>query len=147
MYLNRVILYLTVIPWIFHYLINILKTLIHFEKKNTFSLFRVDSILLIFIFVYFSKFNQKIVIQMLFATMNLYFFINSLYEEHINMINLKKVMLQNKLLIFLLFLFMLGILLIFGNILKLTYFYYLLFIITFFINMIIYGLKKMKLFK
>lgn len=84
---------------------------------------------------------------MLFATINLYFFINRLYERNINNVNVKKVIKNNKLLIALLYLFVIGFVLILEKVLKLSYFYYALFGLSFFINVIIYGLKRLKIFK
>ncbi len=145
--MNRIIIYLSIIPWVFYYSINIFKTLIDLDHKSIFSLFRFDSIILICLFIYFSKFNKIFVIEMLFATMNLYFFVNRLYEDNMHIVNIKKVFSENKLLLFLLHILALVIIIVCSRILKLNYFYYMLFAISFFINIVIYTLKKMKLFK
>lgn len=147
MKMNRIIIYLSIIPWVFYYSINIFKTLIDLDHKSIFSLFRFDSIILICLFIYFSKFNKIFVIEMLFATMNLYFFVNRLYEDNMHIVNIKKVFSENKLLLFLLHILALVIIIVCSRILKLNYFYYMLFAISFFINIVIYTLKKMKLFK
>jgi len=145
--LERVVVYLSVITWLLYYSINIFKTIIDLDKKSVFSLFRFDSIILILIFVYFVFYNRTFVIQMLFTTINLYMFINRLYERNINQKKIKKVISSNKLLLLVLYILAFGFIFIGENILKLTHFYYSLFILSFFINIIIYGLKKIKLFK
>ena len=145
--MEKAVIYLSIIPWIFYYSINILKTLIDLDKKSVRALFRFDSIILIFIFAYFVHFNKEFVMQMLFATINLYFFINRLYERNINVKNIKKVMKENKLLLLLLYLFAICFVLILENTLKLSYFYYSLFALSFFVNILVYGLKKIKYFK
>lgn len=145
--LEKVVVYLTIIPWIFYFSINVFQTLINIENKKKPSLFRFDSIILIFIFVYFVYFNKVFVIQMLFSTINLYFFINSLYEKNINRKNIKKVIMNNKLLLFLLYLFTGIFILILSNVAKLSYFYYSLFALSFLTNVIIYELKRLKIFK
>lgn len=145
--METIIVYLSVIPWIFYYSINIFKTLIDMDKKRTLSLFRFDSVILILIFIYFVYFNKTFVIQMLFATMNLYFFINRLYEKNINRKNIKNVFKKNKCLLTVLYIFMILFIVVFERLLKLSYFYYCLFALSFFINVIIYGLKRLKIFK
>jgi hypothetical protein len=141
------IIYLSIIPWLLYYSVSIFKTLIDLDKYNVFSLFRFDSIILILIFAYFVSFNKSFVIEMLFATMNLYLFINRLYEKNMNHPNLKKIIFNNKLL--LLFIYIITFILIFilESYLKLAYFYYTLFALSFFINTFIYLLKKIKIFK
>lgn len=145
--METILVYLSVIPWIFYYSINMFKTLIDIDKKRALSLFRFDSVILILIFMYFVFFNKSFVIQMLFATMNLYFFINRLYEKNINRNNIKKVYRKNKSLLGVLYLFMIVFIIVLERLLKLSYFYYCLFGLSFFINVIIYGLKRLKIFK
>lgn len=145
--METILVYLSVIPWIFYYSINIFKTLIDIDKKRALSLFRFDSVILILIFMYFVYFNKTFVIQMLFATMNLYFFINRLYEKNINRNNIKKVYKKNRGLLGVLYLFMILFIIVLERFLKLSYFYYCLFGLSFFINVIIYGLKRLKIFK
>ena len=121
--MKTVIVFLSIIPWIFYYSINIFKTLIDIDKKRTLSLFRFDSVILIVTFMYFVFFNKTFVIQMLFATINLYFFINRLYEKNINRDNIKKVYKNNKKLLGVLYLFMFMFIIILERLLKLSYFY------------------------
>jgi hypothetical protein len=141
------IIYLSIIPWLLYYSISIYKTLIELDKYSIFYLFRFDSIILILIFAYFVRFKKSFVIEMLFATFNLYLFINRLYEKNNNHSSFKKVVLDNKLL--LLFLYIITFILIFilEKYLKLAYLYYVLFGLSFFVNTIVYLLKKLNLFK
>lgn len=143
----KIMIYLSIIPWFLYYSINMLKTLIDLDKQKFRSLFRFDSIILILIFAYFVQFNKIFVIQMLFATINLYFFINRLYERNMNEVNIKKVIRSNKVLLLLLYLFAFFFVFLTQQYLKLSYFYYSLFLLSFFINIIIYSLKKIKIFK
>jgi hypothetical protein len=145
--MTNFIIYLSIIPWLFYYSISIYKTLIDLDKYSVFYLFRFDSIILILIFAYFVSFNKTFVIEMLFATINLYLFINRLYEKNMTHPRLKKVILDNKLL--LLFIYILTFILIFflEKYLKLSYFYYVLFALSFFVNTIVFLLKKLKIFK
>lgn len=145
--MEKVIIYLSAISWLLYYSVNIFKTIIDLDKKSVFSLFRFDSIILILIFVYIVSFNRTFVIQMLFATINLYLFINRLYERNINQKRIKKVISSNKLLLSVLYILAFTWIIVAENILKLSYFYYSLFILSFFINIIIYELKKIKIFK
>lgn len=145
--MERVIIYLSAISWLLYYSVNIFKTIIDLDKKSIFSLFRFDSIILILIFVYIVSFNRTFVIQMLFATINLYLFINRLYERNINQKRIKKVISSNKLLLSVLYILAFTWIIVAENILELSYFYYSLFILSFFINIIIYELKKIKIFK
>lgn len=145
--METIIVYLSIIPWIFYYSINIFKTLIDIDKKGLLSLIRFDSAILILIFIYFVYFNKVFVIQMLFTTINLYFFINSLYDKEINRDNIKKVFNENRVLLCVLYIFMIICVVLFERFFKLSYFYYCLFGLSFFINVIIYGLKRLKIFK
>ena len=112
--MEKVFVYLSIIPWILFLSINIFKTLILLNDKKISALFRFDSIILILVFAYFVRFNRVFVIQMLFATINLYFFVNCLYEVDLKNESLKEVLVQNKFL----FLLVYGLIIIFIIVLK-----------------------------
>jgi hypothetical protein len=145
--MTNFIIYLSIIPWLFYYSISIYKTLIDLDKYSVFYLFRFDSIILILIFAYFVSFNKSFVIEMLFATINLYLFINRLYEKNMTHPRLKKVILDNKLLLLFIYIFTFILIFFLEKYLKLSYFYYVLFALSFFVNTIVFLLKKLKIFK
>jgi hypothetical protein len=145
--MTNFIIYLSIIPWLFYYSISIYKTLIDLDKYSVFYLFRFDSIILILIFAYFVSFNKTFVIEMLFATINLYLFINRLYEKNMTHPRLKKVVLDNKLLLLFIYIFTFILIFFLEKYLKLSYFYYVLFALSFFVNTIVFLLKKLKIFK
>ena len=83
--------YLALLPWLlffptysFHIYLEInekgTRELIKWGKKNFFKMFRLDILLLISLFVYFLTHNHNTVNLMLFFMINLYFFVNMLYE-------------------------------------------------------------------
>ncbi len=88
--LNKLIILITFIPWIINFYANLLDIYrsidyqklpaLEWLKKNFFKEFRIDALIIILIFIYFSNFDKLFVCQYLFLVMNLYFYINSLYD-------------------------------------------------------------------
>ena len=83
--------YLALFPWIlfytaysWHIYLDIkeeeAKDLFKWMKLNFWKMFRIDILLLIAIFIYFVRFDNHAVDLMLFFMINLYLFINILYE-------------------------------------------------------------------
>lgn len=96
--MQKFFVYLTFIPW-FLYFVEIAKNFLkilsntkvnkEWFKKNFFYLFRFDSIILFAIFIFFAKFykdaNQIMLVKiLLFSAINLFLYINTLYEKHDN---------------------------------------------------------------
>ncbi len=88
--INKYIIFLTFIPWIIIFIINSLRLLnknnnekitIKFIYKNFFKIFRLDTLFLIIVFFYFASYNKDFVNQYLFAVMNIYLCVNSIYEK------------------------------------------------------------------
>ena len=89
--MNNLIIIATFIPWIINFYANLLDiyrsldyqdlTAIEWLKKNFFKEFRIDALILILIFIYFSNFDKLFVCKYLFLVMNLYFWINNLYDK------------------------------------------------------------------
>ena len=97
--INKIIIFLTFIPWIVIYLKYCLSKLsdnnklsIKYLKSNIFKIFRLDLLVLIIIFFYYASFNKGFVNEYLFAVFNIYLFVNSFYENH----NIKKGMLKKE---------------------------------------------------
>ncbi len=87
--------YLLFIPWILFFSLYSLnaykviyrkKTKINLKwiNKNFFKIFRFDVLLLMGIFIYFSTYRNITVIKMLFFMINLYLFVNTIYDVKIN---------------------------------------------------------------
>lgn len=90
MLMERLIIYITFIPWLLCYGFNIRNNLkstknIKFNfkwfKKNLPKMIYFEEILLIAIFIYFSTYDNKTVNEMLFSVMNLYLFVNTFYNR------------------------------------------------------------------
>ena len=90
MELDKYITFLTFLPWIFIIIISMIYNLNkeYYQKfsfkyfhKNIFKIFRLDTLLLITFFWYFSSFDREFVDKYLFAIMCLYMFVNFFYEK------------------------------------------------------------------
>lgn len=90
MELEKYIIFLTFVPWILIVIISMLNNLsnkyykrfsLKYLGKNIFKIFRLDTLLLLIFFWYFSSFNREFVGQYLFAVMCLYMFVNFFYEK------------------------------------------------------------------
>ena len=87
---NKIIIYLTFIPWVLFYgkLIKLAlretkdkKLDSKWFKKNFSTIIHFDIIILILLFIYFASFKDNFVDQMLFSVMNLYLFVNTFYDK------------------------------------------------------------------
>ena len=96
--------YITLLPWLLFFSIYTLNAYIEiYERnktklktwfhKNFWKMFRLDILLLIIIFIFFLKYKNNTVNIMLFFMINLYLFINSLYDIVPNK-NTKKIIKQ-----------------------------------------------------
>ncbi len=120
--IDKYIIFITFLPWIAIFIINVIRHLndknyrtfsLKYFKKNFFQLFRLDTLLLIFVFYYFSSFDKEFVDQYLFAVMCLYLCVNSFYDKKEK---IKKNFFKNNILeIILLFIIMLVPFLIYFN--------------------------------
>ena len=88
--INKIIIYITFIPWILFYSKLIHTALketkykkINFSwlKKHFNNIIHFDILILIVLFYYFSKYDDYIVDKMLFSVINLYLFVNSYYDK------------------------------------------------------------------
>ena len=88
--INNYIIFLTFIPWIIIFIISSLRNLNNdnyqkfnsqYLRKNFFKIFRLDTLFLIIVFYYFASYDKNFVNQYLFAVMNLYLCVNSIYEK------------------------------------------------------------------
>ncbi len=88
--INKYITLVTFVPWIFIYIKSIIDNLkkdnykkfsFKYLRKNFFKVFRLDILLIVIVFFYFSSFKVGFVDKYLFAVMCLYMFVNSFYEE------------------------------------------------------------------
>ena len=91
---NKIIIYLTFIPWILFYgkLIKMAlketknkKLDSKWFRKNFSTIIHFDIIILILLFVYFASFKDTFVNEMLFSVMNLYLFVNTFYDKRSNL--------------------------------------------------------------
>ncbi len=113
--LEKYIIFLTFIPWIFMFIISIIKNLnndnylkfsFKYLRKNIFKIFRLDMLFLIVVYFYFSNFDMEFVDKYLFVVMNIYLFVNSFYDQKLD---IKKDFFKNNLFnLVLLFLVMVG---------------------------------------
>lgn len=90
MEINKYITFLTFIPWVFMYVVSIIRNLNNKEyhtfswkylKKNILRIFRIDTLFLIIVYFYFASFDMEFVSEYLFAVICLYLFVNSFYEK------------------------------------------------------------------
>ena len=90
MELDKYITFLTFIPWILIVIVSMINNLnneyyqkfsLKYLSKNIFKIFRLDTLLLIIFFWYFSSFDREFVDKYLFAIMCLYMFVNFFYEK------------------------------------------------------------------
>lgn len=88
--INNYIILLTFIPWIAIFFKSIITNLnnLNYQTfswsylfKNIFKIFRLDILLLVIVFFYFSSFDKSFVDKYLFSAMCIYMFLNSFYEE------------------------------------------------------------------
>lgn len=88
--MGKIIAYITFIPWILNYSMSIRNAIKSTKntkidskwfKKNISKMIHIESLLLIAVFIYFTKFDNNTVNKMLFSVINLYFFINAFYDK------------------------------------------------------------------
>ena len=90
--MNKAIIYVTFLPWLLYFIIYSIKgikdtkgvkrkTYFTWLKKHFFQMFRFDTLVLIAVFLYFIKFENSMVDKMLFFAINLYLFVNSIYDK------------------------------------------------------------------
>ena len=91
---NKIIIYLTFIPWILFYgkLIKMAlketknkKLNFKWFKQNFSIIIHFDIIILILLFIYFASFKDSFVNKMLFSIMNLYLYVNTFYDKRSNL--------------------------------------------------------------
>ena len=87
---NKIINYITFIPWVLFFGKLIKMALKETKNKNlNFKWFKshfstiihFDIIILILLFIYFASFEDTLVDRMLFSVMNLYLFVNTFYDK------------------------------------------------------------------
>ncbi len=90
MELEKYITVLTFIPWVLIIMVSMLFNLnndnynsfsLKYFNRNIFKIFRIDTLLLLVFFWYFSSFDKEFVSKYLFAIMCLYLFVNFFYEQ------------------------------------------------------------------
>lgn len=90
MELNKYITLVTFLPWVLIFIFSSLNNLGNknytsftweYLRKNLFKIFRLDTLFLIIVFLYFSSFHKDFVDKYLFAVMCIYLFVNSFYEK------------------------------------------------------------------
>ncbi len=88
--LNNYLIYLTFMPWLIVFITYTLHNLnnasyqkfsFKYLTKNFIKLFRIDLLVLIIMFYYFTSFKLEFVSMYLFAVMNIYLFVNSFYDH------------------------------------------------------------------
>ena len=94
MEIDKYIIILTFIPWLLIFIVSTINNLnnpnyksfsFKYLRNNIFKIFRLDTLLLIIAFWYFSSFNREFVSQYLFSIMCLYLFVNFFYEKRQNL--------------------------------------------------------------
>ena len=104
--MTKLVVFLTFIPWLAYFILSTIKNIkkirnekmsIQYIKENIFNIFRFDTIILILIYIYFSLSYPSsdqiwLVRVLLFATINLYLFVNRIYDkvENNNQLNKKE---------------------------------------------------------
>jgi len=97
--------YIALLPWILFFSVYSLNIFIRLYennkddlktwfKNNLLKMFRIDMLILIAIFIFFLQYNNNTVNIMLFFMINLYLFINCLYDEQQSK-NRKKIILKH----------------------------------------------------
>ena len=98
---NKIVIYLTFIPWLLFFgkLIKMAlketknkKLDFKWFKEHFSTIIHFDIIILILLFVYFASFKDSFVNMMLFSVMNLYLYVNTFYDKR----NISKRKLDNK---------------------------------------------------
>ncbi len=88
--MSKYIIFLTFIPWIIIFIVSSLRNInnpnyqkitFKYFTKNFFKIFRLDTLFLIIVFFYFASYDKEFVNQYLFAVMNIYLCVNSIYEK------------------------------------------------------------------
>lgn len=93
--MTKLVVILTFIPWLAYFILSTIKNIkklrnekmtIKYIKENIFNIFRLDTIILISIFIYFSLSYPEsdqiwLARVLLFGTINLYLFANRLYDK------------------------------------------------------------------
>ncbi len=136
--MNTLMTYISIIPYLF-YLFFLTKDELLNTKKGK-DIFRFDTLILVFIFVYFTQYEMVLVNKLLFFTINLYLLVNKLYDK-----NLKKKLSLKKDFLKIIFIYLLAFLLFLPYILKhkLTLSYYLAFALILAIHFIVVFVKKL----
>lgn len=143
--MKNIIIIITFLPWLgfyFTYCNIAVKELkkkplnLKYVKENFYRIFRIETLLLMSIFIYFTTYNNMMVNKMLFSVINLFLFINLFYDnryQNINKINGFNIFIVIPLLIVSLIPFIIYLV---ND--ELTILYYLLFSFGFFAYIIIY---------
>ena len=94
---NKIALYIGFIIWMFYSYFAISKEILaknriktsylEYARKNIFKVLRIDKLILVLVFLFYTTFKNNSVSIYLFDIMILYFFINLMYEE----IKMKKI--------------------------------------------------------
>lgn len=93
--MTKLVVFLTFIPWLAYFILSTIKNTkrirkekmtLNYIKENIFNIFRFDTIILISIYIYFSLSYPRsdqiwLARILLFATINLYLFVNRLYDK------------------------------------------------------------------
>lgn len=88
--LDQYITILTFIPWVLYIVVSLITNLnkeeyrlinFNYIRKNFFKIFRLDTLFLLIVFIYFTTFKMEFVLEYLFAIMCIYLFVNSFYED------------------------------------------------------------------
>lgn len=94
MELNKYVTLITFMPWVLIFIIDCINKLNNknytsfsweYLKKNFFKIFRLDTLFLIVVFIYFASFRKDFVDKYLFAVMSFYLLVNSFYEKKNNL--------------------------------------------------------------
>ena len=135
--MNTLLSYLSFIPYFFYLFLLIKDELVN--EKNGKDLFRFDTLILVAVFIFFASYKVPLVCKMLFATINLYLFVNKIYDH-----DLKNKKIKKKDYLKIVFVYVIALLLILPYILfkKLTFCYYLAFIMILMIHFIVWFAKK-----
>jgi|GEM_PF-5458989 len=90
--MDQAIIYISFIPWLFYFISYSIKGIkdtkgvkrkkyVNWLKTHLLQIFRLDTLVLIAVFLYFTKHNNDFVDKTLFFAINLYLFVNSIYDK------------------------------------------------------------------
>jgi len=96
--MNNIIIYLSFLPWVLYFILHTAKAIretklvkkteyFKWLKSHFFQIFRLDNLVLIAVFLYFVKHHNDLVDKMLFSSINLYLFVNSIYDKSPGSVN------------------------------------------------------------